>query len=258
VRIVLKDSVFEPSNAWRHAAEILPALQEANTDGELQCVAFRSDGGGDHNNTHLTTQYSLIALWRKTGVDCMISYRPASDNSFDNECEGVMPVLNLTLQHQSTERAAMQQVHEELIRSADSMSAIRAAVAAETGRDTDRVYSRRGASQCGAIRLSRVLAGVCQSSSTLGNRCVWIVLCIHSLADRIVHPLFGRSYCASTFGRSYCASTLWPIVLCIRSLADRIVLYLFAVLFIYSRGVSICCVYSLCVFVSLCLLSVCI
>jgi predicted O-linked N-acetylglucosamine transferase (SPINDLY family) len=25
-----------------------------------------------------------------------------------------------------------------------------------------------------------------------------IVLCIHSLADRIVHPLFGRSYCAST------------------------------------------------------------
>jgi len=74
----------------------------------------------------------MIALWRKTGVDGIITYRAAADNSFDNECEGVMPLLNLALQHQSTQRTVMAQEYEALIKSAGSMSKIRTAVEAES------------------------------------------------------------------------------------------------------------------------------
>ena len=70
-----------------------------------------------------------MALWKKTGADLLIHQRPAADTSWVNEAEGCMPLLNLGVQHQATERLLMDPKYEQLLANEGSMSAIREKIA---------------------------------------------------------------------------------------------------------------------------------
>ena len=127
VVLVVKDSVLEQSSAFRNAAELAATILATCTSPII--IDKRTDGGPEQNMTFGSVQLADIALWKKTGADLLIHQRPAADCSWVNEVEGVMPLLNLALQHMATERLRMDPEFEALLANEGSMSAIREKIA---------------------------------------------------------------------------------------------------------------------------------
>ena len=127
VVVSLKDSVLEPSSAFRNAAELATTILALCAKPII--VVKRTDGGSEQNTTFGSVQLADVALWKKTGADLLIHSRPAADGSWVNEAEGCMPLFNLAMQHQSTERLKMDPKYEELFANEGSMSAIREKIA---------------------------------------------------------------------------------------------------------------------------------
>ena len=66
----LKESAFEPSSPIRHVAEIRSCLQSL---GEVNPILLLyTDGGPDHRIICLSVQVTLIALFRKLNLDCVL------------------------------------------------------------------------------------------------------------------------------------------------------------------------------------------
>ena len=62
VKVVIKDAVFQSSNAFRHAAEMKTVLQDIqDTDMKPVLILF-SDGGPDHRLTYESVKLSLISI----------------------------------------------------------------------------------------------------------------------------------------------------------------------------------------------------
>lgn len=124
--VSIKDSVLEPSSAFRNAAELATTVLAACAKPII--LDKRTDGGPEQNTTFGSVQLADVALWKKTGVDLCIHQRPAADNSWINEVEGCMPLLNLGMQHQATARLRMDPKFEDLFANEGSMSAVRAKI----------------------------------------------------------------------------------------------------------------------------------
>jgi hypothetical protein len=56
-----------------------------------------TDGGPEHNITLKSVQIALVLLWRKMEFDQLTVGRSCPQNSWTNEIERVMSVLNLAL-----------------------------------------------------------------------------------------------------------------------------------------------------------------
>eukprot|EP00117_Sycon_ciliatum_P041383 scpid20457/ scgid30282/ len=126
VDVRVKDSVFEPSNPFRHMAELRAS---ACFDGAV-CppIAFvYTDGGVDHRVTCRSVQLAYIALFIKEDLDLLVAGRTCPGHSFANPAERVMATLNLGLQNAAFARVRMTDESESRIKSANSMAAVRTA-----------------------------------------------------------------------------------------------------------------------------------
>jgi hypothetical protein len=137
----LYDSTFQGASAFRNAAEMCDTIRRTCCFGSgggaapIQqsapiVIVKRTDGGPEQNMKNGSVQLADIALLRTSGADLLLHSRPAPDNSWVNDVEGCMPVLNLGLQHMALERGKMDTQHEELLKNAGSMRKTREAIQA--------------------------------------------------------------------------------------------------------------------------------
>ena len=123
VYVGIKDSSFQPSSANRHAAELSKLLSQR--DQKKPILLLYTDGGGDHNVTHISTQISLINLFLKHDLDMLQAVRTPPYHSWKNPVERVNCVLNLGLQSVGLIRASMSDKYEANIKSCKCVKDIR-------------------------------------------------------------------------------------------------------------------------------------
>ena len=145
--VQLYDSTFQGASAFRNAAEMCDTIRRTCSfaSGGWEAVlppraapiviVKRTDGGPEQNMKNGSVQLADIALLRTSGADLCVHSRPAPDNSWVNDVEGCMPVLNLGLQHMALEREKMDEQHEELLKNAGSMRKTREAIQAIEAED---------------------------------------------------------------------------------------------------------------------------
>ena len=114
----IKDAVFQPSSPLRHCTELSKLLAQKSLDSPILCIY--TDGGPDHNNTFLSVQLSLIALFVKHDLDMIVAVRTAPYQSWKNPCERVKCILNVGLQ-----RTKMSESFDKAISSSNTMSDVR-------------------------------------------------------------------------------------------------------------------------------------
>ena len=123
VHVGLKDSTFQPSSANRHAAELSKLLSQR--DEKKPILFLYTDGGGDHNVTHVSTQISLINVFLKNDLDMLQAVRTPPYHSWKNPVERVNCILNLGLQSVGLMRASMNDKYEAKIKSCKCVKDIR-------------------------------------------------------------------------------------------------------------------------------------
>ena len=156
----LYDSTFQAASAFRNAAEMLETIRLTCSFGSggdaptipsvgvpvqatrttwadvlrgkpkarVIMIVKRTDGGPEQNMKNGSVKLADVALLRTSGADLLLHSRPAPDNSWLNDVEGCMPVLNLGLQHMALEREKMDPKYEALFRNAGSMRKTREVV----------------------------------------------------------------------------------------------------------------------------------
>ena len=95
VYVGLKDNVFEPSSALRHACELNSCLKTSSIDKSVEC--HYHDGGPDHNLWFLRTQLSQVAYFLERDLDMLVLVQTPPQHSWKNPAERVMSNLNLAL-----------------------------------------------------------------------------------------------------------------------------------------------------------------
>ena len=91
VFVGIKEAVFEPSRALRHASEVHDILP---TEIGMKSVLFLyTDGGPDHRTTYISTQLSVIALFLNLNLDYLCAARTAPHNSWRNPVERMMSIF---------------------------------------------------------------------------------------------------------------------------------------------------------------------
>ena len=123
VFVGIKDAIFEPSSAIRHAAETLSILKAAGEHKQILLVY--SNGGPDHRLTYLATQISYICMFLVRDLDIICAARTPPYYSWKNPVERIMSILNLALQSVGLMRAEMPAEFEAAITSSRSMKDIR-------------------------------------------------------------------------------------------------------------------------------------
>lgn len=131
VFVGIKDCVFEPSSPIRHATELNSILDTCGSNSPI--LLIYSDGGPDHRLTYLTTQISYICLFFVRDLDLLCAVRTPPYHSWKNPVERIMSILNLALHSVGLMRAQMSAEFEALIKSCNSMKAIRAAAEQHSG-----------------------------------------------------------------------------------------------------------------------------
>ena len=97
VTTVINESVFQTSNAFRHAATLVALIRK---EGEVPPVVLKfSDGGTDQRNTLESVKCSLIAVFKELDLDMLIAARCAPGQSWTNPAERMMSILNIGLQN---------------------------------------------------------------------------------------------------------------------------------------------------------------
>lgn len=119
----LKESIFQPSNALRHSAELLSLTRD---DCPPFAMAF-TDGGPDHNIRHWNVVLAWLAYFLASGHDILVVARTAPTQSWTNPAERVMSPINLALQNCALARAQSTPEFEEVMGRCNSMAAVRKA-----------------------------------------------------------------------------------------------------------------------------------
>ena len=113
--VVVKDSIFEPSSAERHAIELQQLLTSQPDEALLAVLLVLTDGGQDHNCRHVSVQMTWLAFFLATGLDMIIVSRAAPTQSWVNPAERVMGTLNFALQGCALARTPMSSAAEKLM-----------------------------------------------------------------------------------------------------------------------------------------------
>ena len=141
VYVGIKEAVFEPSSALRHASELYNILL---TEMGMKSVLFLyTDGGPDHRTTYISTQLSLIALFLNLNLDYLCAARTAPHNSWKNPVERMMSILNLGFQSIGLMRSKMSEPAEAALKNCNSIALLRKAGGPATqrrNRQVSRIY----------------------------------------------------------------------------------------------------------------------
>lgn len=152
VSVVLHDATFEKSDPFFHAANLMHLLRQRRAAAQLVAdmadddfnfttlnsletlfLSIQSDGGADHNNSHLMVKLSLLALKRCLKLKRCDTQRCAANNSASLVHERAFSLLNLGLQHTSFARPEMEPDLETMVQHLSSMSEIRHAAGVGPG-----------------------------------------------------------------------------------------------------------------------------
>lgn len=98
VTVTLKDSVFQASDPFRHAAETSMLLERRYGDSVPPILCMYSDGGADHRCNFISVIYTMVYLFIEHDLDFLILARNAPGHSWRNPAERIMALLNLGLQ----------------------------------------------------------------------------------------------------------------------------------------------------------------
>lgn len=124
VHVLLKEAAFEPSSAVRHSAE-LSKIITSNYNPVQPVLFLYTDGGPEHNLTHMAIQLSLIAFFFRLDLDFICVARTCPYQPWRNPVEHVMSVLNLGLQCVGLMRAKMSEAFEKLSSRCNSFADLR-------------------------------------------------------------------------------------------------------------------------------------
>ncbi|PKC10764.1 hypothetical protein RhiirA5_413972 [Rhizophagus irregularis] len=126
VFVSYKDTTFEPSNAIRHSAEFLNALNIQYANQMMPPIlCLYTDGGPDHRCSYGSVQIALICLFLCGDFDILIALRTAPNHSWTNPAERIMSILNLGLQGIALKRDQMSPESEALFDTANTLDDIR-------------------------------------------------------------------------------------------------------------------------------------
>ena len=125
VFVGIKEAVFEPSSAFRHASEVHDIL--LTEMGTKSVLFLYTDGGPDHRKTYISTQLSLIALFLNLNLDYLCAARTAPHNSWRNPVERMMPIFNLGFQSIGLMRSEMSEPAEAALKNCNSIALLRKA-----------------------------------------------------------------------------------------------------------------------------------
>lgn len=92
--VILKDAIFQPSTAFRHATEIMQRLKR---EAHREILFFGTDGGTDHNVSKIQVILSYVALFLESEVDALVAVRTPPNFSVINPGERLMSTLNVGL-----------------------------------------------------------------------------------------------------------------------------------------------------------------
>lgn len=124
VMVTVKDTIFQPSNPLRHAAEMNNFLRRTGSNGQPIRLIF-SDGGPDHRVTYPSVKLAYIAMFLQDDLDYLLAMRTAPHQSYRNWVERIMSILNLALQTVAIERSKMNDENEKLFKNLATMNSIR-------------------------------------------------------------------------------------------------------------------------------------
>lgn len=122
--VCLKDSIFQPSNAERHAVELLSLMDDVGGIPAL-VMSMMTNGGADHNCRHLAVQMSWLGVLLISGFDMLVVSRVAPTHSWSNPAERVMSPLNLAMQNMALAREKLDEDFEAAMRRYNGMSTMR-------------------------------------------------------------------------------------------------------------------------------------
>lgn len=96
VYVAVKSSIMQPSTVVRAHTELSKVLIREKKNKQTVGILL-TDGGPEHNLNFMSVQIALILLWRMVKFDVLVVCRSCPQNSWTNEVERVMSVLNLGL-----------------------------------------------------------------------------------------------------------------------------------------------------------------
>lgn len=134
--VYLKDAIMNPSSHLRHAAETLKSIRLGQHEG-LDALILRTDGGPDRNVTYVSTKVCMLALALILDVDCLIAHRTTPGQSYVNQVERCMSLLNLSLYGVALERGKCSNDVEKVLQRHQSMASRRKAINKADGFDPD-------------------------------------------------------------------------------------------------------------------------
>ena len=105
IYVGLKNSIFQTSDPFRHAVELIDVLRNNYQDYQIPSfLCLFTDGGFDHNIKYLFAQCALLALFKVCNFDILNVGRCASYHSFVNPTERCMSLSNIGLQSLALKR----------------------------------------------------------------------------------------------------------------------------------------------------------
>ena len=96
VYVAVKSSIMQPSTVVRAHTELSKLLIREKKDEQYIGILL-TGGGPEHNLNFTSVQIALIIMWRMVTFDILVVCRSCPQNSWTNEVERVMSVLNLGL-----------------------------------------------------------------------------------------------------------------------------------------------------------------
>ena len=112
VYVAVKSSIMQPSTVVRAHAELSKVLIREKS-GKKSIGIMLTGGGPEHNLNFVSVQIALIIMWRVVDLDVLVVCRSCPQNSWTNEVERVMSVLNLGLYSMCFSRLRMHPVHND-------------------------------------------------------------------------------------------------------------------------------------------------
>lgn len=106
VYVAVKSSIMQPSTVVRAHCELSKLLLSQKLENQTVGIML-TDGGPEHNLAFTSVQIALILLWRLVKFDTLVVCRSCPQNSWTNEVERVMSVLNLGLYSMCFSRSRM-------------------------------------------------------------------------------------------------------------------------------------------------------
>ena len=105
IYIGLKNSIFQASDPFRHAIELIDVLRNYYQDYQIPSfLCLFTDGGCDHNIKHLFVQCVLLAFFKVCNFDILNVGRCVPYHSFVNPAERCMSLLNIGFHGLALER----------------------------------------------------------------------------------------------------------------------------------------------------------